>query len=76
MDIHITQNIANAPRRVYAGCMDKKQKKKIDVMQQKLQKLRAQLAGSRKQNDEPEETKRLEAEVTHAEQELAKLKTG
>ena len=54
--------------------MDKKNKKKIDVLQQRLQKLRQQLAGLKKQLDEPEELERMNAEIAEAEQELARLK--
>jgi peptidoglycan hydrolase CwlO-like protein len=54
--------------------MDKKAKKRIDLLQQKLQKLRQQLAGAKKQPDEPEEIKRLESEIAAAENELRKLK--
>ncbi len=56
--------------------MDTKTQKKIDVLQQRLQKLRAQLAGARKQNDEPEETRRIERELEAVESELVKLKAS
>jgi hypothetical protein len=54
--------------------MDKKAKKRIDLLQQKLQKLRQQLAGTKKQLDEPDDVKRLEAEIAAAERELKSLK--
>jgi cob(I)alamin adenosyltransferase len=54
--------------------MDKKAKKRIDLLQQKLQKLRQQLAGAKKQMDEPEEVGRLEREIAAADAELHKLK--
>jgi peptidoglycan hydrolase CwlO-like protein len=54
--------------------MDKKAKKRIDLLQPKLQKLRQQLAGAKKQLDEPEEVKRLESEIAAIEAELRKLK--
>jgi hypothetical protein len=54
--------------------MDKKIKKKQDVLRQRLQKLHQQLAGARKQMDDPDEVRRLEQEVASAEQELQKLK--
>jgi hypothetical protein len=54
--------------------MDKKIKKKQDVLHQRLQKLHQQLAGARKQMDDPEEVRRLEQQVAAAEAELAKLK--
>lgn len=53
--------------------MDKKAKKRIDLLRQRLQKLRQQLAGARNQPDEPGEAQRLEKEITAAEAELAKL---
>jgi hypothetical protein len=54
--------------------MDKKAKKRIDVLQEKLQRLRMQLAGARKQPDDPADVPRLEKEIAAAEAELAKLK--
>ena len=54
--------------------MDKKAKKRIDLLQQKLQKLRLQLAGAKKQLDDPADVKRLEAEIAAADAELRKLK--
>jgi hypothetical protein len=54
--------------------MDKKAKKRIDVLNQKLQKLRMQLAGARKQVDDPQDIVRLEREIAEAEAELQKLK--
>jgi cob(I)alamin adenosyltransferase len=54
--------------------MDKKAKKRIEVLQPKLQKLRLQLAGAKKQPDEPGDIKRLESEIAAAEAELNELK--
>lgn len=54
--------------------MDKKAKKKIDVLRQRLQKLHQQLAGARKQMDDPDEVKRLEQDIATAESELQKIK--
>ena len=54
--------------------MDKKAKKRIDLLHQRLTKLRQQLAGARRQPDEPGEAQRLEKEIAAAEAELAKLK--
>ncbi len=56
--------------------MDKKAKKRIDVLQVKLQKLRLQLVGAKKQMDDPEDVKKIEAEIAAAESELAKLKAS
>jgi cob(I)alamin adenosyltransferase len=54
--------------------MDKKAKKKLDVVRQRLQKLQQQLAGARKQMDDPDEVRRLEKELAAAEAEVQKLK--
>jgi hypothetical protein len=54
--------------------MDKKIKKKQDVLRQRLQKLQQQLAGARRQMDDPEEVRRLDQEVASTEAELEKLK--
>ena len=56
--------------------MDKKAKKRIEVLQPKLQKLRLQLAGAKKQMDDPDDVRRLEKEVADVEAELKKLKEG
>jgi len=54
--------------------MDKKAKKKIQTLNQRLQKLRQQFAGSKQQMDDPGELKNLEDQIAAAEAELAKLK--
>ena len=54
--------------------MDKKAKKKIDVLRQRMQKLQQQLAGARKQMDDPDEVRRLEQDLAAAESELQKIK--
>jgi hypothetical protein len=54
--------------------MDKKAKKRIEVLQPKLQKLRLQLAGAKKQMDDPDEVRKLEAEIAAIESELKGLK--
>jgi hypothetical protein len=54
--------------------MDKKAKKKHDVLHHRLQKLQQQLSGARKQLDDPEEVRRLEQEVATTQTELEKLK--
>jgi len=53
--------------------VDKKAKKKQDVLRQRLQKLQQQLAGARKQMDDPDEVRRLEADIAAAKAELDKL---
>lgn len=54
--------------------MDKKLKKKIETVNQRIQRLRQQLAGARRQRDESGEAAALERQVAEAEAELAKLK--
>lgn len=56
--------------------MDKKQKKRLDVLQQRLQKLRILLAAARKQCDDPADIPRLEKEILAVESELQTLKQG
>jgi len=53
--------------------MDKKAKKKTQVLRQRIQTLRQQLAGAKKQQDDPGETASLERQIAAAEAELAKL---
>lgn len=54
--------------------MDKKAKKKLDVINKKLQQLRQQLSGARAQDDEPGEVERLEKEISDFEAQAAELK--
>jgi predicted nucleic acid-binding Zn-ribbon protein len=54
--------------------MDKKSKKRIDLLNKRLQKLRQQLAGAKQQMDDPDEVERIEAEMTAAQEELTRLK--
>jgi uncharacterized protein YPO0396 len=54
--------------------MDKKAKKRIDLLNTRLQKLRLQIAGAKKQMDEPGEAARLEKELADVTAELEKLK--
>lgn len=54
--------------------MDKKDKKRIEVLQQKIAKLQQQLAGAKKQPDDPAEVPRLEQALAAAHSELAALK--
>ncbi len=56
--------------------MDKKAKKKIDVLNKKMQMLKQQLSGAKQQDDEPGEVERLEAEIASCQQQVAKLKAG
>lgn len=56
--------------------MDKKAKKKIDVLRQRIQRLQQQLAGARQQEDEPGEVARLEQEIATAQADIEKLKAS
>lgn len=56
--------------------MDKKAKKRIDVLNKRLGKLRPQLAGHKQQNDDPEELARIEREIAEAEAEIKELKAS
>ena len=54
--------------------MDKKTKKRLDIVRQRLQVLEKNLAGARKQDDEPGEVERLEAEIAKLKSEGETLK--
>lgn len=56
--------------------MDKKSKKRLDVINKKLQTLRPRLAGSREQADDPAELKQLEDEIARLQAEAAELKSS
>ncbi len=53
--------------------MDKKAKKRIEVLRKKIADLQPRLAGARKQMDEPDEVRKLEAELASAQAEIIKL---
>jgi chromosome segregation ATPase len=56
--------------------MDKKVKKKIEVLRERLKRLQQQLTGAKKQPDDLPELERLTREVASVEAELERLKTG
>lgn len=56
--------------------MDTKAKKKIDVIRQRIAKLRVLLAAAKKQMDDPEEVKSLEAQIHAGEAEITKLQAS
>jgi len=58
------------------SAMDKKVKKKIEILRVRSQKLKQQLSGAKQQDDEPGEVERLEGEIAAAEAELEKLKAS
>ncbi len=56
--------------------MDTKAKKRLDVINKKLQSLRPRLAGAKSQADDLDEIKQLETEIANLETEAEKLKRG
>ena len=54
--------------------MDKKAKKRIDLLRKKISDLQPRLAGAKKQMDDPEEVRKLVAELAAAQAEIEKLK--
>jgi hypothetical protein len=60
--------------RLEKTAMDKKAKKKLDVIHQKLGVLRQALSGAKRQDDEPGEVQRLEREIASLEAQAEKLK--
>jgi len=54
--------------------MASKTQKRLDVLNQKLAKLRQRLAGELKQNDEPELLVKLREEIKAVEDEIRELK--
>jgi len=54
--------------------VDKKDKKRMEVLHQKIAKLQQQLVGAKQQPDDPTEVPRLEQALATAHAELAALK--
>ena len=54
--------------------MDKKAKKRIELLRKKISDIQPRLAGAKKQLDDPEEVHKLEAELAAAQAEIEKLK--
>jgi hypothetical protein len=54
--------------------MDKRDKKRADVLKQKLQRLQQLLAAAKAQMDDPDEVRSLEKQAADAKAELEKLK--
>ncbi len=54
--------------------MDKKVKKKVDSLNQRIQRLRQQLAGAKRQHDDSGEASSLKQQLAAAEAELARVK--
>jgi hypothetical protein len=56
--------------------MDKKAKKRIDLLNKKMADLQQRLAGARKQMDDATEVRQLEADLAAAKAEVEKLKSS
>lgn len=54
--------------------MDKKAKKRVEVLRKKISQLQHLLAAARQQPDDPDEPRRLQADLDKAQEELHKLK--
>jgi hypothetical protein len=54
--------------------MDKKAKKRIELLHKKIADLKQRLAGARKQMDDPREVEQIESDLAAAEKEIEKLK--
>ena len=54
--------------------MDKKLKKKLDWLHQRIQRLRQQLAGAKRQHDDSGEAASIQKQLAAAEAELARVK--
>ena len=56
--------------------MNKKDKKRLQVLNQRIQKLQLQIAGARQHGDDAGELALLEKELTDARAEVEKIKSG
>lgn len=56
--------------------MDKKTKKKIDVLRKRIAKTQQQVAGAKLQPDEPDEVENLQKEIAKMKEEIERLKAG
>jgi len=54
--------------------MDKKAKKRVEVLKKKLPALEQRLAGAKQQMDDPDEVKMYEEQIAAARAEITKLK--
>lgn len=55
--------------------MDKKTKKRLEVLRKKLEKAQKLLAAAKLQTDEPDEIVQIESQITALNEEIAELKT-
>ena len=56
--------------------MDKKAKKRIELLRKKVNALEQRLAGAKQQMDDPSEVEQLTNEIAAARQEIEKLKAS
>ena len=56
--------------------MDKKTKKKIDVLRKRIEKTQQQVAGAKLQPDEPDEVENLQKEIAKMKEEIERLKAS
>ena len=56
--------------------MDKKAKKRIEVLRKRQEKLRQQLAGAKSQMDDPAEVESIEKEIADVKAEIERLKNS
>ena len=56
--------------------MDKKAKKRIEVLRKKITQMQQLLAAAKQQPDDPDEPARIQAEIEKAHQEMQKLKAS
>ena len=56
--------------------MDKKAKKRLEVLRQKLQKLEKLLAAAKQQTDEPDEIANIERQIAEIKVEIENIKNG
>ena len=58
------------------GHQDKKAKKRLEVLRQKLQKQEKLLAAAKQQTDEPDEVANIERQINEIKAEIEKIKNG
>ena len=56
--------------------MDKKAKKRLGVLRQKIQKQEKLLAAAKQQTDEPDEVTNIEQQIAEIKAEIEKIKNG
>ena len=56
--------------------MDKKSKKRLEVLRQKVEKTQKLIAAAKQQTDDPDEVAQLETQIAEYKSEIEKLKNG